>query len=230
MPNQENSKVSSNSPRVFVWDIYVRLFHWTLVALIVALFLTAEVFDGGIELHATLGRAILALVLFRVVWGVVGSSYARFSQFVQGPRWVLAYTMSLFSNKYEYSVGHNPLGGWMVIVLLAVVSIQAVLGMFANDDILFDGPFAYLISKDSSDYITGLHADLFLIIMVLVGLHVAAVIWHKVFKGENLLAAMFSGYKKLPPEIQAENASGGGHSLAVILLLISVIVVYFFTQ
>lgn len=229
MPDQKNSKVSNSGPRVFVWDIYVRLFHWTLVSLIVALFLTAEVFDGGIELHATLGRAVLVLVIFRIVWGVVGSSYARFSQFLRSPFDVLTYARSLFTNKHEFSVGHNPLGGWMVVVLLVVVLSQAILGLFSNDDILFDGPLSYLISKESSDLITGLHSDLFNILLVLVALHVSAVIWHKLFKGENLLSAMFSGYKELPSSINAQNATGGGPILAIVLLLVSASMVYWLT-
>ncbi len=225
----QNPPVHHDSSRVFVWDISVRLFHWTLVALMVALFVTAELLDGAIELHATLGLAATALVLFRVMWGIVGSSYARFSQFVRGPSVVLAYARSLLSHPHKFVIGHNPLGGWMVLLLLAVVFLQSMLGLFANDDVLFEGPLAYLVSKDTSDYITGLHYDLFNILLVLVGLHVAAVIWHKLFKGEDLLSAMFTGYKDLPPGVKAENARGGGVLFALTLFAISVAVVYWLT-
>ncbi len=230
MPNQvEDSTLSNDSSRVFVWDIAVRLFHWTLVLLMLALVITAEILDGAIQQHSLIGQAVIVLVLFRLLWGVVGSSYARFSQFVRGPRVVLTYTQSLLSNKDEFIVGHNPLGGWMVLALLAGVLLQAILGLFANDDILFDGPLAYLVSKETSDFITGLHSDLFNILLVLVCLHVFAVIWHMLFKGENLLSAMFSGYKKLPPGVDSENAHGGNIWLALVLLAISAAVVCWFT-
>ncbi len=223
----ETSTTPQDNYHVFVWDISVRLFHWILVALIVALFITAEVLDDTIELHAILGRVVIVLVLFRVLWGIVGSSYARFAQFLRGPKAVLAYARSLLAREHMFIAGHNPLGGWMVVVLLAVVLTQAVLGLFANDDVLFDGPLSYLVSKDTSDLLTGLHKELFDILLVLVGLHIAAVIWHKLFKGENLLTPMFSGSKELPPGVDAENARGGSLLLALVLLAISAAGVYF---
>ncbi|MEJ2395877.1 MAG: cytochrome b/b6 domain-containing protein [Candidatus Thiodiazotropha sp.] len=192
--------------RVFVWDIPVRLFHWTLVALMISLVVTAKMPIDVIEPHAKLGFAVLALVSFRLLWGFVGSSYARFSQFVRGPGAVIAYTRSMLAKQDGFVAGHNP---------------QVLLGMFSNDDILFDGPLAYLISKDTSDLITGLHKDMFDILLVLVGLHVTAVIWHKLFRGENLLYAMFTGYKELLPGVQVENAHGGGIVLALIMLIIT---------
>lgn len=225
----ENSKVTNDHSRVFVWDVPVRLFHWTLVLLMLALVITGKFLDGAIDQHAVLGQAAIVLVIFRMLWGIVGSSYARFSQFVRGPSDVLTYARSLFTSKHEFSVGHNPLGGWMVLVLLVVVLSQAILGLFSNDDILFDGPLSYLISKETSDYITSLHSDLFNILLVLVGLHISAVIWHKLFKGEDLLSAMLSGYKKLPPGTDAENAHGDSIWLALVLLAISAGVVCWFT-
>ena len=212
--------------RVFVWDIPVRLFHWTLVALMISLVVTAKMPIDVIEPHAKLGFAVLALVSFRLLWGFVGSSYARFSQFVRGPGAVIAYTRSMLAKQDGFVAGHNPLGGWMVVVLLLAVMLQVLLGMFSNDDILFDGPLAYLISKDTSDLITGLHKDMFDILLVLVGLHVTAVIWHRLFRGENLLYAMFTGYKELLPGVQVENAHGGGIVLALIMLIITSGVVY----
>lgn len=225
-PSSNSNSSLQKAGRVFVWDVPVRLFHWTLLALMIALFITAEILDDAIELHAILGRAALVLVLFRLLWGITGSSYARFSQFMRGPVTVMEYVRSMLARKSEFIAGHNPLGGWMVIVLLAAILVQASLGLFANDDVLFDGPLAYLVTKDTSDFITGLHQDMFYALLVLVGLHVAAVIWHKLFKCENLLPAMFTGYKELPSGVQAENARGGSVLLAVVLLVISAVVVY----
>lgn len=232
MPDNTSNKTATASQgrsHVFVWDIPVRLFHWTLVALIAGLFITAELLDGALEFHAALGRATIVLVLFRLMWGFVGSSYARFTQFIHGPTTVMSYARSLLRQKHEFIAGHNPLGGWMVLALLVTVLIQAVLGLFANDDVMFDGPLFYLVSKETSDLVTSLHADMFNLLLVLVCLHVAAVIWHKLFKGEGLLSAMFNGYKELPPGADAENTHGGSIWLALVLLAISAGVVCWFT-
>ncbi len=223
----KTSTTPNDHSRVIVWDVPVRLFHWTLVALMIALVITANVPIDVIELHAKMGFAALALVVFRLLWGFVGSSYARFSQFVRGPGAVIAYARSLLIRQDEFVAGHNPLGGWMVIVLLLTVILQVILGLFSNDDVFFEGPLAYLVSKDVSDYMTWLHGLMFNLLLVLVVLHVSAVIWHKLFRGENLISAMFSGYKELPPGVQAEDVRGGGVLLALVLFIISVAAVYF---
>jgi cytochrome b len=221
MENESVAETSSmKTRRVFVWDVPVRLFHWTLLALMVGLFVTAEVLDDGIDIHARLGMAVLALVMFRVVWGIVGSSYARFSQFVRGPGAAMAYARTLFVRQHDFVPGHNPLGGWMVVMLLVLIMLQAVLGLYANDDILFEGPLMYLVSKETSDLLTELHEVVFHVLLVLVVLHVAAVLWHRFFKGDNLVSAMFTGYKALPLGAEAENASGGGVLRALVVLVL----------
>lgn len=217
MINQHND---SSRKRVLIWDLPVRLFHWIQLALFVSLFITAEVLDDKIELHAKLGLALLTLVLFRLLWGIVGSSYARFSQFVKGPRTILAYLPSLFSKESHLEAGHNPPGGWMVIALLLLVLTQSILGLFANDDVMFEGPLAYLVSEDTSSLLTGLHEDIFHILLILIGLHIAAVIWHKLSKGDNLVIPMFTGYKSLPANTQIEETRGGGLVRAAVLLAI----------
>ncbi len=212
--------------RVLIWDLPVRLFHWIQLALFVTLFVTAEILDDKIELHAKLGIALLALILFRLLWGIVGSSYARFSQFVKSPRTVFAYLPSLISKESHLEAGHNPLGGWMVVALVFLVLTQSVLGLFANDDVMFEGPLAYLVSENTSNFLTGLHEDVFHILLPLVALHIIAVIWHKLSKGDNLVIPMFTGYKSLPADTQIEETRGGGLVRAVILLAISSGIVY----
>ncbi len=223
MDNQPNNTSRS---RVLIWDIPVRLFHWTQLALFVSLFITAEVLDDKIELHAKLGLVLLGLVLFRLMWGFVGSHYARFTNFLKGPRTVLSYLPSLFEKESRFEAGHNPLGGWMVLTLLLLVLTQSVLGLFANDDVMFDGPLAYLVSKETSDLLTGLHEDIFHILLIMAGLHVAAVVWHKLFKGDNLLPAMFTGYKALPSDKPVEEVHGSSLLRAFVLLGICAGVVY----
>jgi cytochrome b len=222
----EIAATSTPVRRVRVWDVPVRLFHWSLVGLMVTLFVTAEVMDDGIGLHALAGYAVLTLVLFRTLWGFFGNTRARFVDFVRNPLDVLRYTADLVRGREGYHVGHNPLGGWMVVALLIVVAAQAAIGLFANDDILFEGPLAELVSKDTSNWLTALHEDVFHVLLVMVGLHVAAVVFHKLFRGENLVIAMFTGSKDTPIGEQVEDAAGGNPALAAILLALCAGVVY----
>lgn len=212
--------------RVLIWDLPVRLFHWVQLALFVALFVTAEILDDKIELHAKLGIALLVLILFRLLWGIMGSSYARFSQFLKGPRTVLAYLPNLTSKESRIEAGHNPLGGWMVMALVLLVLTQSVLGLFANDDVMFEGPLAYLVSENTSNFLTGLHEDVFHILLPLVALHIVAVIWHKLSKGDNLVIPMFTGYKSLPAGSQVEETRGGGLVRAAVLFSTCAVIVY----
>jgi cytochrome b len=221
-------KAADATSKVFVWELPIRLFHWTLLLLVIGLYVTAELMDDGIELHASLGLALLSLVAFRVIWGFVGGRYARFTQFVRGPRTVLKYTAAEFRGESTTSPGHNPLGGWMVVALLITLLIQVGLGLFSNDDILFDGALARLVSRDTSDLLTGLHVDLFNVLAALIGLHVAAVIGHRLFKGENLVTPMFTGYKQLPAGVAASETGGRILLRASVLLAICGGLVYGF--
>lgn len=211
--------------RVFVWELPVRLFHWTLVGLFIALYVSIEVMDN-IDRHAQLGYAMLALVLFRLVWGFVGGTYARFGDFLHAPGTVLRYARTVTEAKPETIPGHNPLGGWMVLALLLGLLTQVLFGMFGNDDILFDGPLRHLVSKELSDTLTALHEELFHILLVLVGLHIAAVVYHKLRKSENLVRAMVTGYKELPAEADAQPSRGGKSWLAAIILAVCAGLVY----
>ena len=222
---KENTMTTSSSEsktalrRLFVWELPVRLFHWTLVLLMILLYVSIEVMDN-MDRHSQLGYALLALVLFRIVWGFVGGTYARFSDFLHGPGKIMKYARTLSETKPDPIAGHNPLGGWMVLVLLLGLLTQALMGLFSNDDILFDGPLRGLVSKEVSDTITALHQQLFNVLLVLVVIHIAAVVYHKVRKKENLVPAMITGYKELPAESAAEPSRGGRSWLAAIILTI----------
>jgi cytochrome b len=217
-----NTSSSESKPalhRLFVWELPIRLFHWAMVLLMILLYLSIEVMDN-VDRHAQLGYAMLALVLFRIVWGFVGGTYARFKDFLHSPVNVIQYAKTLLDSRPDPIPGHNPLGGWMVLVLILGFLAQAVMGLFSNDDILFDGPLRDLVSKEVSDTLTGLHEQLFNVLLLLVALHIAAVIYHKVRKGENLVPAMFTGYKELPAESSAEPSRGGKSWLAGVILAI----------
>ena len=213
------SESSSPLQRLFVWELPLRLFHWALVALVIALYLSIEVMDN-IDRHAQLGYALLALLLFRLIWGFSGGTYARFGNFLHGPRTVLGYLHTLPAKQHEAIPGHNPLGGWMVMLLLLGFLAQALMGLFSNDDILFDGPLRSLVSKETSDSLTALHGELFEVLLVLVGLHIAAVLYYRVRKGEHLVRAMITGYKELPADADAQPSRGGKSWLAAIILAV----------
>lgn len=179
--------------RLKVWDAPVRLFHWSLAASFAACL--ASGFLGRMEWHALAGETVLTLVLFRLAWGFVGGGTARFVSFLRGPAGVIAY----LRDHRRHQVGHNPLGGWMVVALLAVLAFQAGLGLMGNDDVLFDGPLSHLVSKEASDAATGLHHLLAWGLMSMVAVHVLAVAAHRLFLGENLLLPMITGRKRLTP-------------------------------
>lgn len=187
-----------NQVAVKVWDLPVRLFHWAIVVLLA--FQVATGFAGGEAMvwHAWSGYGVLSLVLFRILWGFAGSTHARFASFLAGPAATLRFAKRLFSREAVPQVGHNPLGGWMVIALIASLALQAVTGLFANDGVSVEGPFAALVSLDVSNGLSQFHRWNLRVLLVLSGLHVAAVFFHLVVKKENLLGTMFTGIKRVP--------------------------------
>ncbi|OYW61807.1 MAG: hydrogenase [Rhizobiales bacterium 12-68-15] len=186
---------------VKVWDAPTRLFHWSLVALIAGAWFTAE--NGWIDWHFRCGYAILALLLFRLVWGFVGSDTARFVRFVKSPVAALAHLAHITKREPDTEIGHNAAGGLMVLAMLALILVQVGLGLFSTDGIFTDGPLAYLVGPDLSDRITGWHEFNFNLILAAVVLHVAAILTYAVLKRHDLVRPMVTGLKKLPAGLAA---------------------------
>ena len=184
-----------------VWDLPVRLFHWLLVLLVAFQFYSGNVGGNVMRWHMLAGYAILTLVLFRIAWGIAGSTTARFAQFLVGPRAALAFARRLLSRSPAPHAGHNPIGGWMVIALLGALALQAASGLFANDDISTEGPLAVLVSKATSDRMTEIHRANYVVLLVLTALHVCAVLYHWLVKKEDLIGAMFTGVRRLPEDV-----------------------------
>jgi cytochrome b len=184
--------------RVRVWDLPVRVFHWSIVGLVGFAWWSAE--EGGVTLkyHMWCGYTVLGCVLFRLAWGFAGSRYARFGEFLHGPRRVAEAARTVWSRAPSGAVGHNPLGGWMIVALLASLLLQAGTGLFANDDLFNEGPLCGHVGKDLSDRLTAIHHVNFNVLCALIAVHVAAIVWHRLRKGERLVGAMFSGHKQLP--------------------------------
>jgi len=181
-----------------VWDGPVRLFHWALLALVVTSWLSIEFFNS-MRVHMLSGEAVLALLLFRLVWGVVGSDTARFSHFLGNPFHAAAHLRELARRGPDTQVGHNAAGGWMVLAMLLVLLAQATTGLLASDEESFvEGPLNHLVGGAWGAWALSQHRLLFTVIQVLVALHVLAIIAYAVLKRHNLVRPMITGKKRLP--------------------------------
>jgi cytochrome b len=195
--------------RRLVWDVPLRLFHWALAVAVAGSFATHWIGTTAFAWHVRFGYATLVLLAFRLVWGFAGPAHARFGDFLRGPRAAWDYARGLFGGPRAHVAGHNPLGGWMVLVLLALMLVQAIAGLFANDEIVNAGPLYGYVDDERSDAISRVHRQLSDWILVAVGLHVLAALWYLVVRRENLIAAMVTGYKPgLPPEAAIEGHRG----------------------
>ena len=179
-----------------IWDPALRAFHWTLAALVIANWLLGKIGPTDMTLHFWLGYAVIALLLFRLVWGFVGPAPARFAQFVRGPRAVLAYAREMIRPRPTHWPGHSPVGALAVLALLAVLIGQVTTGLFADpDDYINVGPLASQVSSATSRAALRWHhrgADL---ILILVLLHWAAVLFYRLWKREDLVRPMITGWK-----------------------------------
>lgn len=205
--------MSIEQHKIKVWDFPTRLFHWSIVGLLGGLWWTADI--GEMQWHQVLAYVLMILILFRLIWGVIGSETSLFSQFFVGPKKVINYALT---NPKPASLGHNPLGGYMVFALLGLLVLQLTTGLFATDEIFTEGPLIHLVSSDTASWLTWLHKTNFNVILGLVVLHVAAVILH-VVKGDNILKAMFSGYKYVSGKVTAPTLRSPWLALAVVAVL-----------
>lgn len=172
---------------VRIWDLPVRLFHWAIVLLVPALWATHQ--WELMDVHILLGEIMLGLVLWRLLWGVLGSSTARFASFVRGPAAVLRYLRG--GGK---AFGHNPLGGWSVVAMLLLLAVQVGLGLFAIDeDALFGGPLSHLVSYDAARTLAERHETIFWVLVGLIALHVGAILWYRIARRDDLVTPMITG-------------------------------------
>jgi cytochrome b len=211
--------------KVRIWDLPTRLFHWAIVILIPALWWTEK--TDRLALHIQLGETMLGLVLFRLLWGLIGSSTARFATFTRGPVAVLDYVRG----RGEKTFGHNPLGGWSALAMLLVLAIEIGLGLFVTDeDGLNSGPLSRLIPYDSARSLGHWHETIFYVLLAFIALHVAAILYYLVIKRDNLIAPMISGKRDVPESGEAmvgapiwrffvTAALAGGTTLAIVFLV-----------
>lgn len=201
-----------------VWDLPTRLFHWILVLLVFVCFGSGWVGGNWMEWHGRAGIGIVGLVVFRLVWGVVGSTYARFATFVRGPGAIIAYLKGKWCG-----AGHNPLGALSVLGLLAVLAFQAVSGLFGNDDIAFNGPLYVLIDKETSDWIVGWHRQTSWLLLALIVIHLSAIAFYRLVKKDDLIKPMLTGRKTFCVECPVKHAEGGGFRAFILALALGIL-------
>ena len=202
-----------------VWDWPVRVGHWSIVALVATLLFTGLTGGSAVMVwHMRAGEALLALVLFRILWGFAGSRNARFATFVRGPGAALRYLRSFKLPAREAHATHNPLGGWMVIALLVALLAQCCLGLFTHDDVSTEGPLVKLVSEDLSDTLSMLHRRGWWVVAGLASVHIFAALWYFVALDENLIYPMVSGTKTLPAAIADGSAARASTARALVLL------------
>jgi cytochrome b len=187
-------RAAGTEPR-FVWDVPVRVTHWLLLASVTGSYVTHRLGASGFRYHRWFGYTTLVLVAARIMWGLVGTRHARFTSFVRGPVTVVRYLANLVRGEPTRHAGHNPAGGWMVLLLLALLAAQAVTGLFANDEIANTGPLYGYVLNSTSNRLTRWHHRLFDALLIAIALHVIAVIAYWLVKHTNLLRPMFTGRK-----------------------------------
>lgn len=195
---EENERAADDKAGATVraWDLPTRLFHWTLVVLLICSYVSRHWGDAELVWHKWNGYGILILVVFRILWGFCGSSTARFASFLHGPVTSARYGIDFLLRRPRHFLGHNPLGGTVVYALLGLLAFQGISGLFSYDDGQVWGPLAGKVSDEMITWFTRWHLrNFWYILLVVIGLHIAANILYLVWKGENLIGPMLTGKK-----------------------------------
>ena len=197
-----------NGARIRVWDLPTRIFHWVLAALVVFSFTTGQIGGRWLEWHMLSGFTILALLVFRIAWGIFGSETSRFASFVRGPGAFLAHARDIARRTPRRVIGHNPMGAWMVVFLVAILLAQAVSGLFADDEISHTGPLVEKVSNAVVAKMSAFHSFNGWIVAGAAVLHVLAIAFYWWRFRDNLVAPMWSGWREAdagakPPAMRA---------------------------
>ncbi len=182
--------------RVQLWDLPLRLFHWSLLTAVGTAVVTGQIGGDWMSVHGIAGVVTVGLIAFRLTWGLIGSTPARFTQFAPTPAKILAYLQGRWRG-----IGHNPLGALSVFALLGVLAFQSVSGLFSNDDIAFTGPLAGLVTDELSHTLTNWHHQVANILLGLLALHVVAIVFYVRVKKDKLVRPMVTGWKTVPADL-----------------------------
>ncbi len=214
--------------RALAWDGPTRLFKWTLVLLVFDGWLSNEVGGAYPAWHKWNGYAVLTLIVFRIMWGFVGGSTARFANFIALPGRAIAYLKAAASGRPQKYLGHNPLGGWMVMALMVFVGLQAVSGLFSADEdrLVIEGPFVKFVSDATVSFAAKWHHRIFDAIEIFVLLHVAANLFYTFVKKDPLIQGMATGYKPAEPYVDEKSARPGSWGAAAVCFAIAAVIVF----
>jgi cytochrome b len=185
--------------QIIVWDAPTRLFHWVVVLLVVAAYVTWRL--NWMDWHAKAGYALLTAVLFRILWGFFGSESARFSGFLASPRAAARHLAHVFEREQDRQAGHNPAGGWMVVLLLALLLAEPLTGAYVASDVADEGPWTERVPASIANAITALHGIFWDAILAAVTLHLLAILIYTAVKRHNLVPPMITGWKSLPVDV-----------------------------
>ena len=212
-----------------VWDAATRLFHWSLVLLVALSYASVSLAYGPnanlwMKIHFISGDIILALLIFRIIWGFIGSETSRFSRFLRSPIEALHHVATLRKREPDTEIGHNAAGGWMVLLLLALLLAQVGTGLLSNDDGINEGPLAKFVTKSLSDQLSSWHGILFNVLAIFIGAHILAVIAYLVLKGQNLVKPMLTGKKRLPAATKSPRMASQLLAIAVLAIATAITV------
>lgn len=208
-----------------VWDLPTRVFHWALVFCVIGLVITGSTGGNAMVWHFKLGYAVLTLLLFRMVWGIIGGKWSRFASFIYAPSTIIRYLKG--QEHPHHTVGHNPLGALSVFALLAFLLVQVGTGLISDDEIAASGPLTKFVSNATVSLASSYHSAVgkrFIIVLVL--LHVIAILFYLFKKRENLIKPMLHGDKILTHDIPASRDDAGSRVAAAIVLGICASLVY----
>jgi len=211
--------------KIRIWDLPTRLFHWLLVMAVIGSFVSVKLGGNAMIWHGRFGYIVLALIFFRLIWGFVGTHHARFAQFIKSPKAILAY----IKNPAE-TPGHSPIGAISVIVLIALFLAQALAGLFASDDIAFDGPLVKYVASAWVELLTSFHRLNEWVLLTLVGVHLCAILYYKYAKKINLISAMITGDKEWADTAPLVQDDSKVRLKAMALLIAIALIMYYFLR
>ena len=206
-------------PPVRVWDLPTRAFHWLLAACVIGSVISAKIGGNAMLWHFRLGYVVFTLILFRLIWGVVGGRWSRFASFLYAPGTTLRYLRGQGRPDEHFDVGHNPLGAFSVFGLLAVLAAQVGSGLFAEDDVSNIGPLNKFVSGATSEWLTHWHRRYGQwLIITLVLLHITAIVFYLLRRKQNLVRPMLTGDKRLGQGVPASADGAANRVLAALLV------------
>ncbi len=199
------------SRKILVWDAPTRLFHWLAVVLVVAAYVTWRL--NWMDWHERVGYTLLALLFFRLLWGFFGSETARFSRFLAAPGRAAQHLAHFFRREPDRQIGHNPAGGWMVLLLLALLLGETLTGLYIDNDIADEGPLTELVPARIANLIDALHTVFWQALLAAVALHLLAILVYAAAKRQNLVLPMVTGRKSLPESVAPPCLAGAARAL-----------------